>query len=344
MSCLRPKKGFCVGKTPKGKDKYKITSYLTDHVENSGDGVWKPVDSDFVTPGNVAIKSWIPIPCGKCYNCKMQYAKQWTLRLLLEKTKFPDNLCWFLTLTYNNEELPYCYSADSLGNAVQRPTLRPRDMQLFFKRLRRKYGSIRIFYCGEYGDRNKRPHYHAIVFGLPINDLVCCGIGKNGDLLFNSPSLDAEWYRLDGDFKHNLGFVVVGNVTAKSCAYVARYCLKKAKSVMSDPYIVPEFVRMSRRPGIASDFVDQARPLMQVDGQEYFLPRFFLKKLEDLDPCLASQYHSLVVEIGKNAQNNLVKIGYADPFGSGRTAKSYLDKLFGIEYNRLASMEIRNDI
>lgn len=57
-----------------------------------------------------------------------------------------------------------------------------------------------------------------------------------------------------------MGFVVVGDVTFESCAYVARYVLKKQTGQYADFYalncIEPEFCGMSRRPGIAKSWYD----------------------------------------------------------------------------------------
>ena len=30
---------------------------------------------------------------------------------------------------------------------------------------------IKYFVCGEYGTKNYRPHYHMLIYGLPLNDL-----------------------------------------------------------------------------------------------------------------------------------------------------------------------------
>jgi hypothetical protein len=39
--------------------------------------------------------------------------------------------------------------------------------QKFMKRLRDRIKplKIRFFHCGEYGDKTRRPHYHALIFG-----------------------------------------------------------------------------------------------------------------------------------------------------------------------------------
>ncbi len=43
--------------------------------------------------------------------------------------------------------------------------------------------------CGEYGEMTKRPHYHAIVFNLPIPDLKYYKSSKYGDTYYNSKTI-----------------------------------------------------------------------------------------------------------------------------------------------------------
>lgn len=98
----------------------------------------------------------LDLPCGKCIGCREAKAKAWALRCTLELQQHRDAV--FTTLTYNDENRP--------------STLSKRDLQGFFKRLRKRLTrsdptrTIRFFACGEYGDRTKREHYHALVFGM----------------------------------------------------------------------------------------------------------------------------------------------------------------------------------
>lgn len=101
------------------------------------------------------------VPCGTCVLCLKRRSASWAFRLR-QQEKISKSSC-FITLTY--EETPLSYN----GN----PTLKKRDYQLFMKKLRRsikntkQISSIKYYACGEYGERSKRPHYHAIMFNLP---------------------------------------------------------------------------------------------------------------------------------------------------------------------------------
>ena len=194
----------------------------------------------------------------------------------------------FITLTYNNENLPDDYS-------ISKPVL-----QKFFKRLRKYTGAkLRYFACGEYGEKNNRPHYHAIIFGYDFPDKQLYTKTANGDLLFRSPLLEKAW---------PYGFSTIGEATFESAAYVARYVMKKRKGdddhkdkhgktnkehyqlVDSDSgeifNISPEFCLMSRRPGIGRQWLetfktDTDKDFITVRGKKMSLPKYYDNLLEE---------------------------------------------------------------
>ena len=103
----------------------------------------------------------IIVPCGKCFYCRRKYILMWSLRLTHELITY-ENKAVFVTLTYNDENLP----PDKSVNV--------RDIQLFIKRLRKYYSGIKIkYFCvSEYGSekRTLRPHYHLIIYGLTFDN------------------------------------------------------------------------------------------------------------------------------------------------------------------------------
>lgn len=200
------------------------------------------------------------IPCGQCLGCRLEYSRQWAVRCALEAKQWEHN--YFVTLTYDDDHVPYniVKSADGSHNGVM--TLVPRDLQLFLKRLRtyskREFGAdnIRFFACGEYGPKNGRPHFHLILFNCPLPDLKLEKYA-NGYTYYRSAFLEKVW---------NKGFVLTTDFTFECAAYVARYMLKKHKGKDSDYYakkgIAPEFTRSSRRPGIGRDYLDNNLPFV----------------------------------------------------------------------------------
>lgn len=191
------------------------------------------------------------IPCGHCIGCRMDKSREWANRCVLE---LPDHTeSWFVTLTYNDEHLPYNSQENKVTHEViTRPTLVKSDVQLFLKRLRKRFAddTIRFFMCGEYGEKNHRPHYHLILFGAPLSSNLRYLTSKNGNAYFSSLDIEELW---------SYGFNYCTAVTWNTCAYVARYTLKKVNSApfFKDGIALPEFINMSRRPGIGFNFFEQ---------------------------------------------------------------------------------------
>lgn len=227
------------------------------------------------------LKQGVTIPCGRCIGCRLERSRQWAIRCEHER-KF-HNESSFVTLTYRDDALIY--------GGTDRPTLYPLHLQLFWKKLRKELArngiSIRYFACGEYGDQFNRPHYHAIVFGYDWPDKVHYST-KNGHTLYTSDSLTNLWGH--GDCR-------LGTATFESSAYVARYICDKHLGNDSDYYtqngIEPEFVRMSRRPGIGAKFLDEYfndiythDTIVIRGGVQCRPPRYYDRQLEKYSPYL----------------------------------------------------------
>lgn len=179
----------------------------------------------------------IQVACGQCIGCRLERSRQWAMRCVHEASLYDDNC--FLTLTYDDAHLPPDWS------------LNTEDIQLFMKRLRRRIepAKVRFFQCGEYGEQFGRPHHHVILFGydFPDKELISRNIGNN---VYRSDLLCDLW---------NKGFSSIGSVTFESAAYVARYILKKVTGSSAEDHYQgrkPEYITMSRRPGIGKDWFD----------------------------------------------------------------------------------------
>jgi hypothetical protein len=185
------------------------------------------------------------LPCNGCIGCRLEKTRTWAMRMLHESKMHKKNC--FVTLTYDDKNLPFG------GDLV------PDHLRLFMKTLRKHKGRTRFYGCGEYGDENQRPHYHAILFGQDFTlGAKRCG-GSEDAPLFNSPELSKLW---------NRGHCTAGYVSPQSCAYVARYVVKKINGPLaaahytvnnsgSDYQRRPEFSRMSRMPGIGQPYFEK---------------------------------------------------------------------------------------
>lgn len=210
----------------------------------------------------------IEVPCGQCIGCRLERSRQWAIRCVHESKLYDDNC--FITLTFREEDLPPDGSLDV------------DHFQRFMKRLRKKFPGqkIRYFHCGEYGDEGGRPHYHACLFNFDFEDKEPFKRIDSG-YLYTSETLESLW---------PFGFCTIGAVTFESAAYVARYITKKVTGEKADAHYQgrkPEYVTMSRRPGIGSDWYDQypddfkSIDTAVIDGKRVRLPKFYDEKLED---------------------------------------------------------------
>lgn len=273
MGCTNPLKAWTVGIKSNGKRNIKVTSFKVDYLWRLPNGSLEEVilntsekdnflNSNFYTSNRARIitNSQL-VPCGKCMSCRISRSRQWAVRCVME-AMYHDENC-FLTLTYNDENLPPIHH-----NAVNFETgelcedspvhsLLRSDVQSFLKRLRRHYdyhygiNNIRYFGCGEYGPVNYRPHYHLIIFGLFPNDVIQFKKNHQGDVVYRSPTLEKLWGK---------GFVTVGECNFETAAYTARYITKKFLGESSQVYefydFIPEFSMMSLKPGIGSAYYD----------------------------------------------------------------------------------------
>lgn len=269
--CTRPLKAFPIGLTENNKIKYKITNYeKIDHIELLN-GVWHLVATpDKMFGESKIVRDFVELPCGKCPSCRLRASRAWRDRCVAEALYHEKN--YFITLTYNPDHVPYAPS----GNM----TLRKKDVQDFWKRLRKDGKEFRYFVCGEYGSKTYRPHYHAIVFGLDLPDLLLNDKGH-----WQSEYLDSKWF---------FGYTQIDPFSEKAAGYVARYTYKKAFKDLKSFYEVfgvePEFVLMSRRPGIGSKFFEDSGlflydnkyfPYSTEDGGKKLYPtRYWQKCLE----------------------------------------------------------------
>lgn len=201
-------------------------------------------------------------PCGKCWFCRQKKRYRWVARLMMEHQTSDSSV--FLTLTFDDDHLP------------NPPYVSKRDLQLFFKRLRKLISprKIRYYACAEYGEERGRPHYHAIVYGLSLKD---------------RDVVNSAWGQ---------GFTSLDKVELGSIAYVAGYVSKKfihTKEFETTGEVKEkEFALMSRRPALGSGFIEKLLPIafsqnpydvlstITIGKQNFPLDRTIKEKLRNL--------------------------------------------------------------
>ena len=220
----------------------------------------------------------VDIPCGYCLGCRLSRARAWAIRCMHE-AQMHSKSC-FVTLTYDDEHYL--------------PSLNYNDFQLFMKRLRKASSEkVRFFVVGEYGEKFKRPHFHALLFGTMFPALQQIGTG-----LYRSGELEKLW---------PYGYSSIGSVSYESAGYCARYAVKKVVGpgalnnyrrvdvntgeIVS---VVPEFAHMSLKPGLGFSWFEKywkevyvARDgVCRPGGRTIPAPRAYDKWLESMDSDL----------------------------------------------------------
>lgn len=262
---------------------YPLTAFRLDNGEVS-----------FIERGK--IKTRLTLPCGQCQGCRLERSRQWATRCIHEAKMHKQNC--FITLTYNDENYQY--------------DLIYRHFQKFLKRLRKKYGNVRYYMAGEYGENTGRPHFHACLFGIDFDDKKLFRQLPSGSILYTSKKLEDLW---------PFGYSTIGDVTFESAAYVARYVMKKVTGPNADNHyqaicpatgelrpIKPEFNRMSLKPGIGRPFLDKFQSdiyptgTIIMNGSKQKPPRYYEKIYAELQPL---KYEDLQYE-------RLAKVNYED--------------------------------
>lgn len=161
------------------------------------------------------------LPCGKCPECLKKKQSGFMVRAIEECRKY--GRCTLVTLTYNDNSVPKREFIDedsgeiALVNSLNREDIKKWKREVrrdYFKRFSCPFPKFSFAFCGEYGPRTFRPHYHGLLIGLDQYHLNI---------------LEKYW-------QEHYGFTVFENVPIVStdgndnigCAarYVSKYCVK----------------------------------------------------------------------------------------------------------------------
>lgn len=208
------------------------------------------------------------LPCSKCIECRLDYARQWAVRCVHEAQMY-DNNC-FLTFTYSDEHL-----GDN--------RLDYSDFQKLMKKLRKLQDApMGFFVTGEYGELTKRKHWHAIIFNWSPPDKKEDGQNHRGDKIYTSEMLTKIWGK---------GHCNSGSVTFDSAAYVARYAAKKLIHGKDGEHDYNPISKKSSKHAIGKKWLEQFWPdvfsrgsVVLRDGSEIGIPRYYEKWFHDNHP------------------------------------------------------------
>lgn len=200
---------------------------------------------------------YLKVPCGKCVNCNRNKRSEWLTRLVIHNDDNPFS--YFVTLTYSDDQLYY--------NVNNVPSVNKKHVQDFLKRFRKSIGisGITYFIGSEYSPAG-RPHYHALLFGLP------------NDIEYVYDEIVKSWQH---------GFINIGQVTPASINYVCHYFV--ARNLVHPDSSDVNFNLISN--GISRQFRDSgklsylerqnAKKVVYHFGEQLRFPRYFNNAISD---------------------------------------------------------------
>lgn len=200
--------------------------------------------------------------------------RDYMIRLLYEFYSYPNS--YFITLTFNDDALEW-YKTD-LNKAV-------REFLDRFRKVVNDNKQIRHWFVCEFGTLHGRPHYHGILFNLPLEKFC-----KDSEEL--KEILESNWYHTLNDAyfigdrtKVPNGFVDISRVRGEGAPrYISKYVTKSCSDYKKTPriitsagigkgYLNPENLNFHK------DKSGALRPYILKNGYKIPLPRYYADKI-----------------------------------------------------------------
>lgn len=208
-----------------------------------------------------AIPGLLPfqLDCRKCIPCRLNQAREKAIRAVHEAKMHENSI--FLTLTYNDESLPG-------------PRLVYEDWQKFIRKLRKTTDNkLPCMVTGEYGEKSKRPHWHALIFNYRPSDCTYKYTTDLGHKVETSEFLTNLWAK---------GIIEFGDITLESAGYVCRYAAKKLVHGKDQDHDYHPIHKTSSRYGIGRSWIEKYWEhtfnhgfVVLQNGQTHKIPRYY---------------------------------------------------------------------
>lgn len=140
------------------------------------------------------------VPCGKCAACLSNRRTQWVSRLSYEL--YHSSNGHFLTLTFDDDHL--VFDIDTQKPVALMDFASDFIVKIRSKLFRKQANPIKYFVVSEYGPQTCRPHFHMLLFNLPLD--------------VDLREIEILWYH---------GNITVDHITGARIGYVTKYCLAK---------------------------------------------------------------------------------------------------------------------
>lgn len=240
----------------------------------------------------------LPLPCNFCKGCRIDRRSLWEKRLTSE---YVSQRCAFVCFTYDDYHLTW-------KKGASRPSVNKEQLHKFFDNFRHKiktiselpphcYYSYKVFAVAEYGEKNLRPHYHALFFGL--------------DWLYFKKLFQDYW---------QFGNVDVGPIMKGGLRYPLKYMDKEQfglyKDILyTDVGVEPTFSMKS--PGIGSEFfVAHADDIskygcLKLGSRFVPCPSYWKNKLINFNYAQIKQAYDMKKEYRNAIQSYAQSVGFA---------------------------------
>lgn len=239
------------------------------------------------------------VRCGKCPACREYVQRGWAVRLNAELQR--AETAYFITLTYQDEAVINCdwgfpdtkiqypwQEAIQIPNfPAMIPKLTKSHLTLFLKRLSnyltqgmpthiqaihpslnrlKTTSTVKHFAVGEYGTKNKRPHWHILLFNYPY---------KQSDM---GIILKEAWHYTEDNEVKSQGFSHCGIIKGGSIDYVTGYLLKNDRDDevrfisrgLGLAYLTPNMVKYHQK---------TLDGVCRIDGFKKVMPRYLKNKI-----------------------------------------------------------------
>lgn len=193
------------------------------------------------------------VACRYCWQCKENRVNDLVGRCIAE-SRYAEKT-YAVTLTYAKEA------------GVNAVTLIYKDIQVFLKRLRRRYGKVRYICAGEYGTEKGRAHWHIGLFFYEKDPKP-----QNMPQLRFGEKLPPNEYRVDWEpWEHGFSYFQEPQFDGGDFRYLMKYAIKDQDLDSSDRKL-----SMSKKPPLGHHFM---MDLAKRHVDEAVIPRSFKYKI-----------------------------------------------------------------
>ena len=233
--------------------------------------------------------------CGVCSQCIAEKSTNWVVRNYFECKGYELNNSYnacFITLTYENN--PIFLVRKDFQDFIKR--FRFKINESYYKKLRnvkkflntealelwkidheKEFVKTRIFYAGEYGEKNGRPHFHAIIYGWKDENTKYLGAsGKSKLPLYQSKIIQNTWglgrtsYQ---DFTENKEAIYLSLYQTAGEAFKRAYKLSKEKVKKLKAFCKAN-LNSSQYKNLLSELIEREKE-MEENRQEWLAIREF---------------------------------------------------------------------